>query len=293
MSTRTANRPTRQDDTQGDYSSNSAREQTCTATFRSILFGDDAVTAAAVKAGPPEYFRDLNLDQIVDTITTERDQYDLKPFFYTPLTSVDAIRYRQAMFRDLETPALFDQIRSFAGTMRQMRSCIANSEKFYYNYQKSALFLSAVEIYCSAVVHLADDLSSAKVASRGLLDLSGYLTICAQSSGFRMLASEAERLRSDLTSVRYSLHVDGKRITVGRSGDEPDLSAEVLRTFEKFRQGASKEYQFRISSWPEINHVEAAILDRVARLYPEIFSRLAEFPERHGSFLNPVIARVG
>ena len=39
-----------------------------------------------------------------------------------------------------------------------------------------------------------------------------------------------------------------------------------------------------------MNHVEAAILDRVARLYPELFSRLEEFPDRHGGFLDSVIA---
>ena len=76
----------------------------------------------------------------------------------------------------------------------------------------------------------------------------------------------------------------------GDIATQRDLSAEVLRTFEKFRQGASKEYKFRISNWPEMNHVEAAILDRVARLYPEVFSRLEEFPVRHSGFLDSVIA---
>lgn len=274
----TVNRSARENWTQGDRS------------FRSILFSDDANAAQAANTKAPDYFRDLNFDQLVDSITAGRDEYDLKPFFYVPLTNIDAIHDRQAVFHDLETPALFDRIQSFAGAMLQMRSCIANAEKFYYKYQKNALVLTAVEVYCSAVSKLTDDLSSAKPESLGFRGLRDYLAGYIESSDFRQVAGEADSLRAALRSIRYSLHIDGKRVTVGRYGDEPDFSAEVVRTFEKFRQGASKEYQFRISKGPDMNHVEAAILDRVARLYPDIFLRLEVFPQSHSGFLEPVIA---
>jgi len=257
--------------------------------FLSIL-GGEADASRAVSQSAPEYFRDLNLDQLVESIAAGRDEYNLKPFFRAPLAAIDAIHYRQAVFRDLEAPTLFDQMQLFAGAMRQMRSCIAQAEKFYFKYQKNALFLSAAELYCAAVSQLAGDLLSASPQSHGIQGLREYLTRYAGSSDYRILAAESARLRADLQSVRYSLHIDGKRVTVGRYREEPDLSAQVLRTFEKFSQGASKEYKFRVPNWPEMNHIEAAILDRVARLYPDVFARLEEFPVRHSSFLDSVIA---
>ncbi len=260
------------------------------ASFPSILFDDGGAAAEATNREAPAFFTDLNLDQIVEAITAGRDEYNLKPFFYAPLTRVETIRDRQAAFRDLESRELFEQIQSFTEEMRRMRSCIAQAAKFHYKYQKHALFLSAVEVYCSAVSRLAGQLSSSRIESRGFQSLRGYLVGYTESSDFRLLAAETAQLRSGLNSVRYSLHVDGRRVTVSKCGSEPDLSAEVLRTFEKFRQGASKEHRFAASSWPEMNHVEAAILDRVARIYPDIFSRLDEFPNRHGGYLNPVIA---
>ena len=292
MPAETANRLIPQQETQGIRSAGfeSSNESDGAATFRSILFGDDAGAAGAVNQALPEYFRDLNLDQIVESITVGRDEYDLKPFFYAPLGTIDTIHYRQAVFRDLEVPSLFDQVQSFAGAMRQMRSCITKAEKFYYKYQKNALFLSAAEVYCAAVSRLTGELLSASPQSIAIRGLRDYLARYAGSYDFRILAAETAGLRTDLQSVRYSLHIDGKRVTVGRYSDERDLSTEVLRIFEKFRQGASKEYKFRISKWPEMNHVEAAILDRVARLYPEVFSRLEEFPVRHSGFLDSVIA---
>jgi DNA mismatch repair protein MutS len=268
-------------------SSNEANE---TATFRSILFGDDRDAADSVNQGPPEYLRDLNLDQILESIVVGRDEYDLKPYFHAPLATIEAIDFRHAVFRDLEAPALFDGIYGFAKAMQQMRASIAKAEKLYNKYQKSALFLNAVELYCSAASRLADDCSLAICESRGFRGLNNYLAGYTRSDDFQKLGSEAESLRSDLNSIRYSLHIDGKRVTVRRGEEEPDFSAEVLRIFEKFRQGTSRQYQFRVSDWPEINHIEAAILDRVARLYPEPFSRLEEFRERYNGFLDPVIA---
>lgn len=258
---------------------------------RSILFSDGQDVSAEARQGAPEYSSDLNLDQIVEAVTAGRDEYDLKPFFWSSLTSIDQIYYRQEVFRDLEIRSLLDSIQLFSDEMRQMRARLAQAEKFYYKYQKQALFLDAVAVYCGAVSQLTRDLSSAQLGSRGFQGLRAYLIDYVASGSFHTLAAETDLLRSDLNSIQYSVHINGKRITVAEFGGEPDFSTEVLRTFEKFRQEASKDYQFKVSSWPEMNHVEAAIVDRVARLYPDIFARLEKYPEQNRGYLDDVIAR--
>ncbi len=261
-----------------------------TADFKSILFAEGQNLSDEGSQVAPAYFSDLNLDQIVDSIIVGREEYGLKPFLHLPLSTIDEIHYRQDVFRDLEVPSLFDSLHSFAGAMLEMRSCIAQSEKSYYKYQKHALFLNAVEIYYSAVSRLTCDVLSVRLESRGFQSLREYLTGYTDSREFCALAEETRQLRSDLNSIQYSIHIDDRHVTVGRLDGEPDFSAEVLRIFEKFRQGASKAYQFRISRWPEMNHVEAAIMDRVARLYPETFSHLEQYPERHKGYLDYVLA---
>lgn len=260
------------------------------AGFHSILFAEGQNHSGASSQGASDYFADLNLDQVVDSIVAGREEYDLKLFFCLPLTTIDEIHYRQDVFHDLEVPSLFECIRSFGVAMREMRTRIALSEKYYYRYQKHALFLSAVEIYCSAVSCLARDFSSIRLESRGFQTLRDYLVGYTESKEFRALAGETAQLRSDLSSIQYSIHIDGRRVIVGKFDGGQDFSAKVLQTFERFRQGASKEYQFRISSWPEMNHVEAAIMDRVARLFPEAFSRLEQYAERHRGYPDQVFA---
>ena len=66
----------------------------------------------------PAFFADLNLDQVVASITAGRDEYDLKPFFYTPLRDVEAVRYRHEVLRDLEKEAVAATFRAFAQRMQ-------------------------------------------------------------------------------------------------------------------------------------------------------------------------------
>ena len=78
---------------------------------------------------------------------------------------------------------------------------------------------------------------------------------------------------------------------MSRYQDEADYSAEVLRTFDRFKQGAVADYKVRYRTWPGMNHVAAQILDLVARLFPDEFAALDEFCDKHAAFLDEGIQR--
>ena len=258
--------------------------------FRSILFLEPETATDVDKREAPDFFVDLNLDQSVASITAGRDEYNLKPFFYTPLRHVDAIYYRHEILRDLESEALFGYVRSFAEAMRTMRSHLVQSEKLYYKRQKQSWFLDAVEVYCKAVRRLCGHLEIADLRSRGFLAFREFLKNYMESTEFVSLAADTEKLKAQLAGIRYSLQVQGKRIKVGKYDSEADYGADVLQTFEKFKQGAPKEYRFDFHSTADMNHVEAAILDLVAQLYPDTFSFQDEYCSRYSGFLNSTLA---
>lgn len=258
--------------------------------FHSILFARPEQRVGVDEQDAPEFFKDLNLDQVVESITAGRQEYRLAPFFYTPLRDVDTISYRHEILRDLEDQRLRECVGSFARHMRAMREQLTQAGKLYYKYQKEAWFLEAIRSYCEAVSGLQRDLSGAAVGSRGLQAFREYLSRYVQSSAFTMLVAEMTELIEDLSAVTYSLLIRGDRITVGRYEAEADYAAEVEATFQKFQRGAAKDYRVEFSDYPEMNHIEAAILDRVALLWPEVFRALDGFHDRHQAYLDQTIA---
>jgi DNA mismatch repair protein MutS len=225
----------------------------------------------------------------VESITASRADYNLKPFFYTPLHDVDAVHYRHAVLRDLEKDAVFEAVRAFAQQLRSMREHLAQADKLHYKYQKERWFLDAVGIYCHAVSSLADELAVLDVESSGLLGFRDYLAAYTRSEAFAALASETRALDDALATVWYSVHIKGNRVRVNRYEEEADYSQEVERTFAKFRQGAAQDYRAKLPNWLDMNHVEAQVLDLVAQLHPEVFGTLDQYCARHRAYLDPTI----
>jgi hypothetical protein len=257
--------------------------------FPSILCArpEDGVERESPAA--PAFFPDLNLDQIIDGITAAKAEYNLKPFFYAPLKDLDGIRYRHEVFRDLEDASLFRRIKDFASKLRNMREHLATSAKLHYHKQKQSLFLDAVQIYCDAVNGLAQDLDLCEPESRGFLAFREYLAGYAKSDSFTSLQAQTEQLKTELAGVKYALLIKGDLIRVRKYDSEPDYSVEVEQCFEKFKQGAVKDYRVEFINALDMNHIEAAVLDFVAKLYPEVFASLERFCEKNINYLDRTI----
>jgi hypothetical protein len=98
--------------------------------FNSILFPQDY--KAALQTEEPGFFADLNLNQVVNSIVSGKEEYNLKPFFYTSLTDIDAINYRQEIMHDIEITDVFEQVKLFAENMRLIRQRLLNPNFFHF-----------------------------------------------------------------------------------------------------------------------------------------------------------------
>jgi len=258
--------------------------------FYSILFetpedriGDDTLRA-------PEFFADLNCDQIVDAITAGRDEYNLKPFFHACLPRIEAIKYRHEVMQDLESASLYERLNSFASKMREVREHLVQAQKMYYKEQKEAWFLDAVEAYCEIIKSLAAELANSDLRSRGFRVFRDYLINYARSARFNSLLSQTKKLKADLATVEYCVLIKAGGLTVRKYETEADYSVEVEHTFEKFKQGAVTDYRVKFSVSADMNHIEAKILEFVAKLYPEVFVVLDEFCRGNENFTDRTVA---
>jgi DNA mismatch repair protein MutS len=258
--------------------------------FRSILFAHADVNADIDSQEAPEFFKDLNLDQVVEAITEDWKDYNLALFFYSRLNDLDAIAYRQEIMRDLEDSRLMKAVNSFSGQMRAMRERLKQAKDLYYKYAMERAFLGAVEIYYHAVERLSQELSALELGSRGLRAFRQYLAEYIASAPFRNLLTEAEKLKLDLSNIKYCLLMKDGSVTVRHYDGESDYSAAVEETFAKFRRETVTAYRVRFPSPEGMNHIQAQVLDGLALLYPDTFRALDDFSGAHADYLDETIS---
>jgi len=256
--------------------------------FLSILFkNEDDIKRQGVEQ--LAFFRDLNLNQIVEAVTAGKQEYNLKPFFTTPLRDVETICYRHEVMRDMEDEALMAHINVFAEKMIIVRRYLALAEKLDLDHHKNGWFLEATLVYGDAVTGLAHNLGLANLKSHGFLAFRAYLTRYVQSPAFQALLAEAQQVKNDLSSVKYCVIIESGKFRVRKYEGETDYSVEVEKTFEKFKQGAVKDYRLDLNKRSGMNHIEAKILEFVARLYPEQFAALDRFCAGHSQFVDETL----
>jgi hypothetical protein len=257
--------------------------------FQSILFEKTNNDTVRETREEPAFFADLNLNQIVEALTLRKADYDLKPFFYTPVRDVETIHYRHQVMRDMQQADLMAHIKAFAEKMVVLRRYLALLEKLRYEYHIQGWFLEAALVYCDAVTGLARDLDDSQLQSGGLTAFRAYLADYVGSPAFRALSAEAREVKSQLAGVTYSVIIKNDTVKVRRYEGEPDYSDAVLNTFAKFQVGAAKDYRLDLRHASGMNHIEAQILDLAARLYPEPFAALSRFCANHAGFVDETI----
>ena len=138
--------------------------------FHSILAPHPNGLEAPSANQPPQFFRDLNLDQIVDDITAGKTAYNLKPLYCSPLHDVASVRYRQAVIRDLDADSgLLGSIKTFALGMSEVRTRLEQKGKARERYHREGYVLEAILAYCNTVTHLGRALTRLICPLMGLL----------------------------------------------------------------------------------------------------------------------------
>ena len=260
----------------------------------SVLFEEPSQEVTGQGEAPgPDFWKDLHLEEVVAALVARRGQYDLEQFFRTPLVDPGAVRYRQEVARDLEDPATAECTRAFAEGMDRARSFLRGMgqirDDFGGGHYRQAWFLDAADNYWSAVSRLHDGLASLAVRSRALLCFREYLSRYVRSEHFVSMGAEVRGLRDDLAAIHYALFIKGPRVTVAHYEGWPDYSTEIERTFRRFRQGEVRDFLADFRDQRDANHVQARVLERLARQHPGPFARLAAFYAGRDRLLDPTI----
>lgn len=256
----------------------------------SILYPQPQPTEAQA-AEEPAFFHDLNLDQVVDAVTSSRNEYGLKHLFYALARDLPTVAFRQQVVRDLLQDNLRQSVQAFAKTMQVMRERLALAGSMRAAYQRQRWFVDAVTHYCNAVDTLTKELNDRGPTSAGLQRCRDYLTEYGTSAEYGALREDSKRLLSDLAAVRYTVLIRNDIVTVEKYGDQPDYGATINSAFTRFGGSPKDDYRFDFQEVPQLNQVEERILGIVAKAFPNVFARLETYFQQRQTYLDSTISR--
>ncbi len=255
-------------------------------SFHSILSPEPDAPAGRTTAD--DVLHDLALDQVLERLIARAPT--AADAFRTLCADEEQIGYRQAVFRALEDPPLRAVVDAFLAALESADRCDARAAKSHYRYEPELWHLDAVIRYVEAVNALAGGLDECRPDAAGLRALARHIADHRASAAFAGLAAEAHACRDELRALRSDILISWARVTVAQTDEEPDLREEVLATFERFRGSQARP---TASAPPDhgLDHVQAWVLEQVARVHPAAFGRLERFAAVTRAYRDETIAR--
>ncbi len=255
--------------------------------FSSILF--DKNYNFVPLSNELDFYKDLNLDQIIETTVSYRKEFEFKRYFYMPLVDTKSITYRQEVLKDLQNCGFYLKVDEFAKKMLEVQKLEKMIRSLEYVEFQSGWFLQMVSVYCEAVELFLEDLKSTQLHSDGFLLFLDFLKNYLKSDEYISLKSDMQRLKSELSEITYEINIDGTTFKVRKYEGEPDYTLEIEKIFQKFEQDEASTQECQYEKNRGMNHVNAKILEFVSRLYPPVFSSLEDFTQKYKNFIQKIL----
>lgn len=258
--------------------------------YYSILYESSEIELSENQNNFSESLKDLNLEQIIQEIVRDRDEYDLEAFFCHPLKNISAVNYRLEVMRDLENFNLYGALVSFAHGMKKVRDYEGFSFSLHNKAQCEKWKLDAAYEYCKTLLHLYESLCSLSFTSKGFQLFSVWLTEYIKSDYFHTLLSETEKLEEEFKKIQYAVVVYRDTVTVTPDTEVLDYSAELTETFKNFLETTS-DTPVSLFGDLEMCLLETKILSIVENMYEISFQKLKSYAKKHMDFISDKIRK--
>jgi len=248
----------------------------------------------------PEFFKDLNLDQITSCAMENYEKFDIAKHYYTILKDEETIRYRQDAMRELEDPAVLQAAKSVceilvavSRLLPKLESSLAGQGPMENNAMTKGQFLNAAVKYIVALQDFADKASELGLKSGALRGFADHIEELFKSPGWKAFFEHTVRVRQAFDEANYCLLVKNSTIKLRKFEGQEDEGEYVRRLFDKFAQGQTQEYKHKLNENAIAYHVESGILEALVKMYPDEFKDLAALCKAHVQFLDKTAERFG
>lgn len=251
--------------------------------FVSIL---DARREPDRERGCPDFYQDLNIDQIIDRICRLWGENVSSFYGYFPADEA-CEDYRREVLGDVKLTGVYEALRDFTEKMDARREVFVKKEDVSHRLQKAAWHIREIHDYCRAFTELHEALRTVPFRSEGMQSFLGYLEGYLGGEGFRAMQSEATGLLAEMDTFRLVLTYENDRFYVAEG--------EVLGTYDAFLEscfpGQGKRMESPFETVPELVDLERELLKVFQKKSPDFFARAEAFSQKHEIYAEDVLLR--
>lgn len=256
--------------------------------FHSILYNTLQNKRKDESGSMPDFFIDLNLDQILKEILSEKDEYQLESFYYNSLNDISTVNYRLEVMKEVEEKNVLSSMCSFSHSMKKVREYVGFSQDVHNKHQREKWHLDSVRLYCKSVMDLNVFLNSQDLKSKGLLSFTQWLDAYTSSRDFHNLHASSLALSEEFASINYNVQIERDRIVVNTNKSENDYCTSLIKMFEQINESIF-DYKISFFTGLEMCKLETDILEVVQKLNMETFNKLEAFYTEYTNFPDPVL----
>lgn len=266
--------------------------------YFSCLFPARDQVPAHFATDMPASFQDLNLDQIVEAATADYSAFDIRKHYYTLLTDLSVIRYRQSAAEELRRPEVYacvhrlcEIVVAVSRLLPKLRTSLIGQGPMENNAMTKGAFLNAAVKYAQALQVFADSAETLSLRSGPLQGFADYLQSLFATEAWQGFSAHTTRVRKAFDAAQYTILIKNSGMKVRKYEDQEDEGAYVARLFDRFSQGEGQTYTHAVNENAIAYHVESALLEILVKLYPDEFADLSALCETYPSFLDGVVER--
>ncbi|MBQ7924787.1 MAG: hypothetical protein IJ335_00650 [Lachnospiraceae bacterium] len=222
--------------------------------------------------GRPDFYLDLNLNQIIERICQEWGPEVASYYYYFPADK-ECETYRRDILADIKDAQLYEPLKLVTEMMQSYKEAGIKKEKISIKLQKAVWYIYQVGYYCDCCRKLYEILEQASLASEGLQALRTYLRNYLEQDVYRAAENHMNTLRDRLKDIHLTLYYENSRVIISQQQCEGSYDSFLRQCFP----GHDSVLRNPLALEQEFTALEQELLKVFNKMNPDIFADIMKF----------------
>lgn len=239
----------------------------------------------------PVFFVDLNLDQVIACIQSERSDYDIKRYFNRLPEDVTVAKERVKMLRALENKELFSAFLKFSDQMLEARNYAVKYERAGFELQRQrflldcgAAYINGIETLFLAVKEFFHNKEQENI-SELLSGLLSALAVYTKEQKYQTLCALTKELSAEFAKLRVQVEIARDRVKITQEVSQENYSDTLKRLFPA-QKGREEFLENPFQAAKEPGEFEKLVLAVFCKNNPELFAKLKQYEKNFSKQVN-------